>query len=48
MLALWTVAAMAVLGGRGLLRLVNLTVLRAGMAVLLIALALWSAWTAFA
>lgn len=48
LLALWTVAALAVLGGRGLLRVVNLTVLRAGMAILLTGLACWSAWTAFA
>jgi putative Ca2+/H+ antiporter (TMEM165/GDT1 family) len=48
LLALWAVAALAVLGGKGLLRLVNMTVLRAGMAVLLAGLACWSAWAAFA
>ena len=48
LLALWTVAALAVLGGKGLLRLVNPAMLRAGMAVLLAGLACWSAWAAFA
>ncbi len=48
LLALWTVAALAVLGGRGLLRLVSPALLRAGLAVLLTGLACWSAWTAFA
>ena len=48
LLALWTVAALAVLGGKGLLRLISPALLRVGMAVLLTGLACWSAWAAFA
>ena len=48
LLTLWTVGALAVLGGKSLLRLVSPALLRAGMAVLLTGLACWSAWAAFA
>jgi putative Ca2+/H+ antiporter (TMEM165/GDT1 family) len=47
-LALWAVAAIAVLGGRGLLRMVNVTLVRAGTAVVLAGLAVYAGWTALA
>jgi Ca2+/H+ antiporter, TMEM165/GDT1 family len=46
LLALWSVAALAVLGGRGLLRLVSVFWLRAGTAVLLGGLAGYAGWLA--
>lgn len=48
LLALWAVGALAVLGGRGLLRLINVTLVRAATAVLLAGLAGYAAWTALA
>ena len=48
LLALWLVAALAVLGGRGLLRVVDVTLVRLGSAVLLAGLAVWAGVTAFA
>ena len=45
-LALWASAVLAVLGGRGLLRVVNLTLVRAATAVLLTVLAAISVWAA--
>lgn len=47
-LALWAVAGIAVLGGRGLLRVINVTLIRAGTSVLLAGLAGYAAWTALA
>jgi putative Ca2+/H+ antiporter (TMEM165/GDT1 family) len=44
--ALWTVAALAVLGGQGLLRFVNVTTIRKVTAVVLFALAAVAAWQA--
>jgi putative Ca2+/H+ antiporter (TMEM165/GDT1 family) len=45
-LALWAVAALAVIGGQSLLRYVNLFTIRIVTAVVLVALAGWAAWTA--
>ncbi len=45
-LALWAVAGLAVVGGRGILRIVNIKTLRIVTAVALIALAGWSGWEA--
>jgi len=45
-LALWTVCAIAVTGGRWLGRLVDAVVIRIGMAVLLAGLGAYTAWTA--
>jgi putative Ca2+/H+ antiporter (TMEM165/GDT1 family) len=45
-LALWAVAALAVIGGQSILRFVNIKTLRIVTAVALIALAGWSAWQA--
>jgi putative Ca2+/H+ antiporter (TMEM165/GDT1 family) len=45
-LALWAVAALAVIGGQGILRFVNIKTLRIITAVALIALAGWSGWQA--
>jgi Ca2+/H+ antiporter, TMEM165/GDT1 family len=45
-LALWAVAALAVIGGQSILRFVNIKTLRIITAVALIALAGWSAWQA--
>ena len=46
LLALWSVAAIAVVGGRGLLRHVDIAVVRRVTAVVLVALAGWSIWSA--
>jgi Ca2+/H+ antiporter, TMEM165/GDT1 family len=46
LLALWAVAAVAVLSGQTVLRLVNVTVLRIITAVVLTGLAGWAAWEA--
>lgn len=48
LLALWVVAALAVLGGQGVLRLVNATVLRLGTAALLAGFGAYAGWAAFA
>ncbi|MBO0808984.1 MAG: TMEM165/GDT1 family protein [Actinobacteria bacterium] len=45
--ALWAAAGLAVLGGRGLLRVVSASVIRIATAVILTGLAAYSAWTAF-
>jgi putative Ca2+/H+ antiporter (TMEM165/GDT1 family) len=45
-LALWTVAALAVAGGRSLLRVVNIATVRIVTAVVLTGLAGWAAWAA--
>ena len=45
-LALWTVAAIAVIGGQGLLRFINIKTLRAITAVVLVALAGFAGWEA--
>jgi putative Ca2+/H+ antiporter (TMEM165/GDT1 family) len=45
-LALWAVAAFAVVGGQSLLRFVNLFTIRIVTAVVLVALAGWAAWSA--
>lgn len=47
LLALWAVTGLAVIGGRGLLRMVNVTFVRWGTVVLLAALAGYSGWIAF-
>ena len=47
-LALWSVAALAVAGGRRLLRRVNIATVRKVTAVVLVGLAAWSAWEAVA
>jgi putative Ca2+/H+ antiporter (TMEM165/GDT1 family) len=44
--ALWSVALIAVIGGQGLVRLINVKVLRRGMAVILIGLAIVAATSA--
>jgi putative Ca2+/H+ antiporter (TMEM165/GDT1 family) len=46
LLALWAVAAIAVVGGRGLLRRLNITTVRRATAVVLVALAGWAIWSA--
>src|SRR5580692_7873213 len=46
LLALWAVAAIAVIGGQSLLRVVNIATVRFVTAVVLLALAGYSAWTA--
>ncbi len=46
LLALWAVAALAVVGGRGLLRFVNVATVRLVTAVLLVGLAAYAAWSA--
>jgi Ca2+/H+ antiporter, TMEM165/GDT1 family len=46
LLALWTVAALAVVGGQSLLRVVNLATVRIVTAVVLTGLAGWAAWEA--
>jgi putative Ca2+/H+ antiporter (TMEM165/GDT1 family) len=46
LLALWTVAGIAVVSGQGLLRLVEVRTLRVVTAVVLIALAGWAVWEA--
>ncbi len=45
-LALWTVAALAVVSGQSLLRVVNVATVRTVTAVVLIGLAGWAAWAA--
>jgi putative Ca2+/H+ antiporter (TMEM165/GDT1 family) len=45
-LALWAVAALAVIGGQSLLRYINLFTIRIVTAVVLVALAGWAAWNA--
>jgi putative Ca2+/H+ antiporter (TMEM165/GDT1 family) len=45
-LALWTVAALAVVGGQSLLRVINITTIRIVTAVVLVGLAGWAAWEA--
>jgi putative Ca2+/H+ antiporter (TMEM165/GDT1 family) len=45
-LALWTVAALAVLSGQTLLRFVNIATIRKVTAVILVLLATYTAWTA--
>jgi putative Ca2+/H+ antiporter (TMEM165/GDT1 family) len=45
-LALWTVAALAVASGRSLLRVVNIATVRIVTAVVLTGLAGWAAWAA--
>ena len=45
-LALWTVAALAVVGGQSLLRVVNISTVRVVTAVVLSGLAGWAAWEA--
>ena len=45
-LALWAVAGLAVVGGRSLLRFVNLFTIRIVTAVVLVGLAGWAAWNA--
>ena len=45
-LALWSVAAIAVIGGQGLLRFINITTLRIVTAVILVALAGFASWEA--
>ena len=45
-LALWAVAALAVIGGQSLLRYINLFTIRILTAVVLVALAGWAAWNA--
>lgn len=45
--ALWAAAGLAVLGGRGLLRVASANVVRIATAVILTGLAAYSAWTAF-
>jgi putative Ca2+/H+ antiporter (TMEM165/GDT1 family) len=47
-LALWAVAALAVIGGRSLLRYVDVRTIRRVTAVLLVILAGYTAWTALA
>ena len=44
--ALWVVAAIAVVSGQGVLRLVNLATVRRVTAVVLVALAGWAVWSA--
>jgi len=46
LLALWAVAGLAVIGGQGLLRFVNVTTLRIVTAVVLVGLAAYSFWSA--
>jgi putative Ca2+/H+ antiporter (TMEM165/GDT1 family) len=46
LLALWTVAALAVLSGQSLLRFVNIATVRIVTAVVLFGLAGWAAWEA--
>jgi putative Ca2+/H+ antiporter (TMEM165/GDT1 family) len=46
-LALWAVAAIAVVGGQGLLRFINIKTLRIVTAVVLVALAGFAGWEAF-
>lgn len=45
-LALWSVAAIAVIGGQGLLRFINIRTLRIVTAVVLVALAGFAGWEA--
>jgi Ca2+/H+ antiporter, TMEM165/GDT1 family len=45
-LALWSVAAIAVIGGQGLLRFINIKTLRIVTAVVLVALAGLAGWEA--
>lgn len=46
LLALWTVAALAVVSGQSLLRVVNIATVRVATAVILTGLAGWAAWEA--
>src|SRR5579871_1655659 len=46
LLALWSVAAIAVIGGRGLLRRLNIATVRRATAVVLLGLAGWEVWSA--
>jgi Ca2+/H+ antiporter, TMEM165/GDT1 family len=46
LLALWTVAAIAVIGGQGLLRFINIKTLRIVTAVVLVALSGFAGWEA--
>jgi putative Ca2+/H+ antiporter (TMEM165/GDT1 family) len=46
LLALWTVAALAVVSGQSLLRVINVATLRIVTAVVLTGLAAWAAWAA--
>ena len=45
-LGLWAVAAIAVIGGQGLLRFINIRTLRLVTAVVLLGLAAWAGWEA--
>jgi putative Ca2+/H+ antiporter (TMEM165/GDT1 family) len=45
-LALWTVAALAVAGGQSLLRVINIATVRVVTAVVLTGLAAWAGWAA--
>ena len=45
-LALWTVAALAVVSGQSLLRVINIATVRIVTAVVLAGLAVWAAWAA--
>jgi putative Ca2+/H+ antiporter (TMEM165/GDT1 family) len=47
LLALWAVAGIAVVGGQGLMRWVNIATIRRITAVVLVGLAGYAAWTAF-
>jgi len=46
LLALWTVAALAVVSGQSLLRVINIATVRIVTAVVLTGLAVWAAWAA--
>jgi Ca2+/H+ antiporter, TMEM165/GDT1 family len=46
-LALWAVAALVVLGGQSVLRVVNIRTFRIVTAVVLVCLAGWAAWLAW-
>jgi len=46
LLALWTVAALAVVSGQSLLRVINVATVRIVTAVVLTGLAVWAAWAA--
>ncbi len=46
LLALWTVAALAVVSGQSLLRVINIATVRIVTAVVLTGLAAWAAWAA--
>jgi putative Ca2+/H+ antiporter (TMEM165/GDT1 family) len=46
-LALWSVAALAVIGGQSILRIIDIRTVRIVTAVVLVGLAGWAAWLAF-